>query len=274
MPKLKNAPASVRNFLAEISTKIETRPQVIVFYGPPGLGKTSLGAAIPDAGFLIDDKELGIKTLKATGQASATIPVLPPVSEWSDVLECLRQIEAGVESLGWKTLVIDTIGGLERLCHAHVCRTKFGGDWGEKGFAGFGKGFEVALPEWRTLLELLERIRDRGVQIVALTHAIVKPFKNPLGEDFDRYTPDLHHKTWNLTHRWADLVAFGNYHVEVDSSGSRAKGKGGIARFFHCEHSAAYEAKNRHGIRRLVPMGSSGAEAWKNLTEAIGKGSK
>ena len=257
----------LRDFLSEVSTEVKERPSASVMYAPPGLGKTSFGAAIPGAVFLIDAQELGIETLKRSGQVPADIPVLPTAQDWAMVLAILKQLAAGKHK--YKALVIDTIGGLERLCHQFVCDTMYGGNWGEKGFAGYGRGYESALPEWRLLLNALDDCRDSGLSIVCLTHSIVKPHKNPLGEDYDRFVPDLHHKTWNLTHRWADMVLFGNYHVEVDDSGSRAKGKGGHDRVLHTEYSAAFEAKNRHGLPEEIPMGASGKAAWANLVTAM-----
>mgnify|MGYP003145964773 CR=1 FL=1 len=239
----------------------------MVFYAPPGLGKTSLGAAIPNRVFLVDDQELGIETLKASKRVDPTTPVFPPASDWSSVLQMLTQLAEGDHA--FKALVIDTLGGMERLCHQYVCQTHFNGDWGEKGFASYARGYEVALPEWRLLLNAFDKVRACGISVVCLTHAVVRAHKNPLGEDFDRFVPDVHGKTWNLTHRWADMVLFGNYYVEVDTSGSRSKGRGGHDREMHTEWSAAFEAKNRHGLPAEISMGTSGVDAWNNLKAAI-----
>lgn len=263
---------TLRDFLTEVETAVNERPAAMVFYAPPGLGKTSFGAAIPKALFLVDDKELGIHTLKRSGQVAKDVPVLPPIKNWLDLLACVRQVAAGKHD--HKALIVDTMGGCERLCHQHVCETMYRGDWAEKGFAGYGRGYESALPEWRLLLEAFDECRDAGMSVVLLTHAIIKPYKNPLGEDFDRFVPDVHHKTWNLTHRWADVVLFGNYHVEVDDSSGRAKGRGGDDRYFYCEYSAAWEAKNRHGLPPEIAMGRSGKEAWANLTKAMKEAAK
>lgn len=239
-----------------------------MIYGPPGIGKTSIGAATPSPVFLIDDQEDGVSTLKASKLIAADVPVLPAVSKWEDVGEVLDQLTAGKHE--FRTLVIDTLGGLERLCHEFVCRTEYNGNWGEKGFTGYARGFEASLPHWRLLLKKLDRLRsDRGMAIVALAHSLVRPYKNPEGDDYDRWIADLHHKSWSVTHKWADMILFANYHVKVDDSGPRAKGKGGQVRFFNAEHHAAYDAKNRHGLPAMIPMGSSGSEAWNNLIQAI-----
>lgn len=266
LSKSSNQEASVRDYLAEIKTTSVARPSATVMFAPPGLGKTSLGAAIPGRVFLIDDQERGIETLKASGLVDPETPVLPPAGDWQQVLTMLRQLAK--QKHDYKALIIDTLGGMERLCHQYVCDTLFAGNWGEKGFASYQRGYDAALPEWRLLLNALDDCRDKGMLIMALTHSVVRPYKNPLGEDFDRYVPDVHHKTWNMTHRWADMVLFGNYHVEVSDSG---KGRGGHDRVMFTEYSAAYEAKNRHGLPREIPMGLSGKEAWKNLRDAIVK---
>ena len=240
-----------------------------ILYGPPGIGKTSFGAAIPGRVFLCDDKEEGIHTLKGAGLVDADIPVLPSASQWTDVLGAVRQLATADHD--YKALVIDTIGGLERLCHAHICLEFFRGDWCEKGFAGYQRGYEVALPEWRNLLNALDACRMKGMSILCLTHSLVRPFKNPEGDDFDRYIPDLHHKTWNLTHRWADMVLFANYYIEITEDG---KGRGGQQRLLYTEYHAAYEAKNRSSLPPEVDMGDNGAEAWGNLREALKGGAK
>lgn len=266
LPKSAN-PQAVRDFLAEITTEAKPRPMAAVIYGPPGVGKTSFGASIPNRVFLIDDKEDGISTLKASGLADKDIAVLPPVSRWEDVLAVLKQLSSAQHA--YKSLVIDTIGGLERLCHEYVCRESFRGDWGEKGFAGYQRGYEVALPEWRLFLNALDDCRAAGMSCVCLAHSIIKPYGNPEGDNYDRFVPDLHHKTWSLTHRWADMVLFLNYYVETTKDGLKAKGRGGQHRFCYCEYHAAYEAKNRCGLPAEIDMGSSGKEAWNNLRTAM-----
>ena len=264
--------APPRNFLSEITTQTKPRPMAAVAYGLPGVGKSSLGAAIPNRVFLIDAKEDGIKTLKVSRLVDADIPVLPPVSRWEEVLAMLKQLATNEHP--YKALVIDTLGGLERLCHDYVCRTHFYGDWGEKGFAGYQRGYEVALPEWRLLLNALDDCRDAGISIMCLTHSIVAPFKNPEGEDYDRFAPDMHRKTWSLTHRWCNMVLFLNYHVEISKDGLRAKGRGGQDRVMYTEHHAAYEAKDRSALPNEIDMGNSGKEAWQNLKAAIAQARK
>ena len=240
----------------------------MVLHGKPGDGKSSFGAAVPGARFLCDDQELGINTLKVSGLVPAGLPVLPPASSWLDVLGMLAALAS--DKHDHKALVIDTLGGMERLCHSHVCQRDFNSEWGDKGFTSYQKGYDVSLPDWREFLNALDILRnERQMSIIGLAHTLVKPFKNPIGEDYDRYVPDMHHKTWNTTHKWTDMVLFANYYVEIDVKGNRSKGKGGKQLFMYTQNHAAYEAKNRHGLPAEISMGKSGPEAWKNLIDAI-----
>ena len=54
------------------------------------------------------------------------------VVDWSDVLSAIEWLS--VEPHKYRTLVIDTFNGLERLCHEMVCARDYGGDWGKQGF--------------------------------------------------------------------------------------------------------------------------------------------
>lgn len=257
-----------RDYLSEVSTAIKKKPGAMVMFAPPGLGKTSLGAAIPHRVFLCDPQEDGINTLKESNLVDHDIPVLPTPKLWSDVLGILNALRDREHE--FRCLVVDTLGGMERLCHEHVCQRDYRGEWGEKGFSSYQKGFEVALTDWREFLNLLDGLRmQRGMSILLLAHSTIKPYKNPIGEDYDRYVPDCHWKTWSITHKWADVVLFGNYYTVVDKQGGRAKGRGGQERILYTEHHAAYEAKNRYGLPSEISMGDSGQEAWSNLTTAI-----
>jgi hypothetical protein len=106
--------------------------------------------------------------------------------------------------------------------------------------------------------------------VLALCHSKIAPFKNPEGPDYDRFTPDLHPKTWGLTHRWADYVLFLNFETHVDAGRSpRPKGKGGTRRVLYTARTAAFDAKNRHGLPEQIDGGNSAAEAWANLAAAM-----
>jgi len=232
-----------------------------------------LGAAFPKPVFAVTED--GIQTLKAAKLVKSDIPVFPELTHWDDVQDVVRTLTE--KDHPYKTLVLDTAGGFERLCHEQVCWEHYKGDWGEKGFQGYQRGFETALASWREFLNSLDRLRDaKNMSVLLLDHSTVAQFKNPADDDYDRFTPCLHRKTWALTSRWTDLILFCNYYVEVEKErkGDRPKGKGGKSRMMHTEFDAAFEAKNRHNLPAEIDMGNSGAEAFANLMAAIKEGRK
>lgn len=264
-PRPASTPA--RDFLKEVATTGNKLPNRVLLHGVEGIGKTSFAANAPRPIFIMARGETGLETLIDNARLPET-PHFPEAQTWEDVLGSVRSLTEGQHD--YRTLVIDTLNGIERLCHEHVCRRDFRGDWGERGFAAYGKGPEVAMADWRELLSLLDRLRaEKKMAIIALAHTKVKNFKNPEGPDFDRYMVDAHEKTWGLTHKWADIVLFANFYVVVDESGSRAKGAGGKDRLIYTERSAAWDAKNRAGLPESIDMGKSGAEAWTNFVTAL-----
>lgn len=240
-----------------------------------GWGKTSFAAHMPKPIFLQSRGETGLETLIDSGQLSET-PHFPECQSWPEVLGAIQLLID--QEHEFRTLVVDTVNGAERLCHEHVCARDFNGDWTDGGFMGYHRGFEVSLADWRQLLSALDELRaTKRMNVVLLCHTRVKPFRNPEGADFDRYSPDMNEKTWSLTHKWADVVLFGNFSTtvvgkrgkeETDPS-KRGKGTGGQARVLYTVRTAAYDAKNRIGLPHEIEMGDSPAQAWASYLTAV-----
>ncbi len=170
----------------------------------------------------------------------------------------------------FKQLVIDTGNGGEKLLHNYICRRDYGGKYDKWGFLSYMQGFETSIPEWQVMLAKLDKLRQvRKMRIVMLCHTRIKEFKNPLGQNFDRYIPAMHEKTWEVTHRWADVILFGNFYTAVQTEGNRAKGVGGRQRIIYTTKDAAYDAGNRLSLPEEIDCGNSAAEAWKNFTDAV-----
>lgn len=261
-----------RPSIADITGKGSGLPNRYILHAVEGWGKTSFGAQTPKPIFIEVGKETGLETLIDNGLVADT-PHFPAVQDWAGLLGAIEALT--VEDHPYKTCLIDTINGSETMCHELVCHRDFGDDWGEKGFASYGKGPEIALPEWRIFLNALDRLREtKRMGIMLLCHTKVKTFKNPEGADYDRYQPDMHEKTWGLTHKWADAVFFGNFEVSVEQGRKvdlmkKGKGIGGNHRLMYTQRSAAYDAKNRLGLPPEVDMGDSAPAAWTNFANEL-----
>ena len=248
--------------LDQITTEVASRPSAMFVMGPPGIGKSTLAGNIPGIVVQPFGREDTWSLLKQAGAVPADLPVLPRATKWLDLMINLAALAS--EEHSYKGVAIDTATCAESLCHEHVTDSQFGGSWDS--FMAYHKGYEIAAnSDWTDLLDKLDALRDKGMSVVLLGHTKVAPFKNPEGEDYDRFQPDLHKKTAAALTRWADAVLFANYYTEVEDG----KGKGGKSRVLYTEYSPAFDAKNRLGLPPSVDMGGSGAEAWANLRNAI-----
>lgn len=238
-----------------------------------GVGKTSFAAAAPRPYFLMARGETGLETLIDSQRIGETAHA-PEIKTWPEVMDVLESLRTEDHKYG--TVVLDALSGFERLNHEHVCNNQFNGKWGNDGFTSYQAGYDVSLTPWRELLTALDALRaQRKMACILLCHTQVKTFKNPEGADYDRYQPDIHHKCWSMTHRWADIVLFANFYtvitneVQSKKGPNRGKGAGGTERVLMTERTAAWDAKNRHGLPSEFSMGSSGVEAWNNFLSAM-----
>lgn len=248
--------------IEQISTEVVSRPSAMFVMGPPGIGKSTLAGNVPGIVVQPFGREDTWSLLKQAGAVPLDLPVLPRATKWLDLMINLSAL--ATEEHPYKGIAIDTATCAESLCHEHVTDSQFGGSWDS--FMAYHKGYEIAAnSEWTDLLDKLDALRDRGMSIVILGHTKIAAFKNPEGEDYDRFQPDLHKKTAAALTRWSDAVLFANYYTEVEDG----KGKGGKSRVLYTEYSPAFDAKNRLGLPPEIDMGNSGAEAWTNLRNAI-----
>src|SRR6185312_1457365 len=220
-----SAAAPAKRFtLADIKTGGSGLPNRYMLYAVEGWGKTSLAAKTPKPIFIQSRGETGLETL-IQSQLLPETPSFPEAHNWSDITDAVDLLLA--EDHPYRTLVIDTLNGAERLCFEHVCVRDFGGDWGERGFASYGKGPQVAVADWLMFLQKLDRLRtEKKMTIFALSHAKVTTFKNPEGADYDRYQAEMDKNIYGVTSKWADAILFGNFQVTVNTKrASDGKGK-------------------------------------------------
>ena len=264
--------------LSAITGKGSGLPNRYILHAVEGWGKTSFGAQCPKPIFLETKGETGLETLIDANRLPE-VPHFPEVQSWADLMGAIDTLTQDQHE--YRTLAIDTLNGAERLCHEAVCARDYSDDWTDKGFMGYQRGFESSLADWRMFLGKLDALRAaKRMTIMLLCHTKVATFKNPEGPDFDRYQPDCNAKTWALTHKWADVVLFGNFEVTVvggklgteASPAKKGKGAGGQQRMMYTERHASYDAKNRLGMTGEIEMGSSAAEAWSNFMAAVKAG--
>lgn len=233
----------------------------LLLAGVEGIGKSTFGAGAPGAIFLCGED----------GTNHLDVKRFPPVTSWADAFRAVEVLLT--EKHDYRTLVVDTLDWLESLVWEHCCRRD--GKRSKAGILdieayGYGKGYQAAIDEWRRWMRELERLREKGISVLLLAHTHVKPFKNPLGDDFDRYELKVHGRAAGMWKEWCDAVLFANFEQfavkEIDDPRVKAKGVASGKRLIYTERTAGYDAKNRYGLPQVLPL------SWDEFEQAVRNG--
>ena len=217
------------------------RPQKAVIYGPEGVGKSTLASQFPIPAFL--DTEGGTHHLD--------VARFPDVSTWDDITAAIAQLATGEHN--FKTLVIDTADWLEKRLAEAICRKAHKESIED---FGYGKGYVILAEEFAKFLASLDTLIKRGIHVVFLAHSTVRKFESPdQAGSYDRYELKLTKQVGPLLKEWADLILFANYVTKVaESESGKKRGVGGRERTLFTTHTAAFDAKNRHGLEEKLPF--------------------
>ena len=218
-----------------------TRPQKVVIYGPEGVGKSTLAGQTPDPVFL--DIEGGTHHLDVDRfDAAAT---------WDGITSAVAQLAKSDHP--FRTLVLDTADWLEKRLAEHLCRK--GNKESIEEF-GYGKGWVILAEEFARFLGSLDSLLARGMNVVFLAHATVKKFESPdQAGSYDRFELKLSKQVAPLLKEWADAVLFTTYVTKiVEKDSGKLRGVGGKERIIFANHTAAFDAKNRHGLPDKLPF--------------------
>lgn len=229
--------------LTNVVTGRQREPWRVLLFGVEGIGKSSFGASMPKPIFV--DPE--------TGSGQLDVARFPPPQNFADVLDAVRELRETKHA--YESVVFDTVDWIEPLIFRHICQRDRMADIEEY---GFGKGYNVALEEWRKFLREVEALeRMKGMNICLLGHSQVKTFKNPEGADFDRYEPQIHAKAAGLLKQWPRAVLFAHYEQYAEKENRYALKAKGVAtgeRLIFTNRTAAYDAKNRYDLPASLPL--------------------
>lgn len=221
--------------------------QRLTFFGPSGVGKSSSTASAP--GVIYIDAEGGTEHLD--------VPRFPRPTDYRQLDGYLDYLEFGDHA--FQILVLDTADWIEKLIVEEVCRAAHKESIED---FGYGKGWTAVGEAWSRLLARLDRIRARGIHIVFLAHSTVRKFEQPdAAGSYDRFELKLSKSGSALLKEWSDAVLFTNFQTKVvEGADGKKRAVGGRERVIYTTHSAAYDAKNRHGLPETMPL------SWESLT--------
>jgi hypothetical protein len=223
-----------------------------VIYAPEGLGKTTLASLLPSPIFF--DFEGGTHHVDVARLEPST---LAEFEKWARELVKDKQ--------DFRTVVVDTVDWLEEAVVRQVIADAASDNVKSIEDFGFGKGWVHLGERMNHVLSIFDRLIDAGLHVVCLAHCAVRRFDDPkLSSGYDRYELKMYKDRANakgtaaLLKEWADALLFGTFEDKVkpgaaDGARGRAVAASGKERVLFCSHSAAWDAKNRHGLKDKEP---------------------
>lgn len=216
----------------------------IVLYGPGGVGKTTLASLIGGrTAFLDVESGSGHLDIERIGVERGGKPTIDTFAE-------LRKLLQSQALDIYANVVVDTATKVEELAIAYTLATvphEKGGLVGSIEGYGFGKGYQHVYETFLLFLADLDRLVQKGKNVVLVCHECVADVPNPSGDDFIRYEPHLQapksgkSSIRNRVIQWADAVLFVGYDVLTKDG----KGKGGGTRTIWLNERPDHIAKAR-----------------------------
>ena len=228
----------------QIITGVMPKATKAVLYGPEGIGKTSFAAKAPNPLFI--DTEGSTTRLN--------VRRLPAPQSFAMVMEQIQWVIYNPQVCG--TLVVDTADWAQRLATDAVCaKLKVSGIED----LNYGKGFVYVYEDIGRMLNLLDQVVDRGINVILTAHAAMRKFEQPdeMGS-YDRWELKLNNSQKcsiaGMVKEWADMVLFANYEtIVVKNENKKGKAQGG-QRVMYTTHHPCWDAKNRFDLPEKLPF--------------------
>jgi hypothetical protein len=238
-----DAPAEQKVAL-KITRGVIKGAQRVVIYGPEGVGKSTLASKFPKPLFF--DAESGTKSLDVDRVT---------IESYAELIHSLEQFSK--DTMGYKTIVIDTIDWVEMMMMESLCAEHRLNSIEE---FGYGKGYTHLAEKTQRFLSNLSEFINRGIHILLLGHSVQAKFELPGQQgSYDQFTIDLHKKVLPIVKEWSDDLFFVNWETilkdkQGDPRGNTKLAVGGRQGKIYTQHSATYDAKNRHGLPPELPL--------------------
>ena len=199
-------------------------------YGPPKIGKSTFASKAPNALFLAT--EPGLNALEVYQLQIAT---------WKDFLAAIDEIAKG--NHGYRTIVIDTLDMLYRLCADSVCRQR--GVIHESDGA-HGNIYGLIKVE---LQRALTRLANLPYGLILICHSKERDMETKTGV-MTRTVPTLSESFREVVNSLVDIILFCDFQVEKDEKGTTV-----LRRVMRTKAHPNYDAGDRfHRLPEIIDL--------------------
>lgn len=169
------------------------RGKFSMFYGLPGIGKTSLGALFPSP--LIMGFEMGTNALNNIHVA--------PVKGWQDWKSFVSQLTKKQDLKNkFETIVIDTADSAWDLCVKWVCAQNSVENLGD---IPWGRGYDIAKKEYQNGFR---ELTFAGYSVIFISHSVEKTLKDETGQEYVQVAPALPARPYDIVNKMVDLIGY------------------------------------------------------------------
>ncbi len=232
------------SMLDEVSTGVVQVPDLMLVYGPEGVGKTTFASKAPKP--IILDLEKGSKRI-------AGVSRYDKAENYDHATQFIADMIA--DPKGFQTLVIDSTSELERMIWKKACQDN---GWTSIEDPGFGKGYVVVMNYWINVLAGVKQLQAKhGTNVIFIGHSEMKTFSDPkTNANYDRYQIKLDKRAYALFRERMDFVGFADFvtYTKGKDSDRRQKAFGDGTRKLYTERRPAFDAKNRLGLPLEIPF--------------------
>ena len=194
----------------------------ILLYGPSKIGKSTFASQAPDAIFIAT--EPGLNALEVYQY---------PVTNWAEFLDVCGELAKGDHP--FKTIVIDTIDILYRLCAEHICQ-KRGVEHESDG--SHGKIYGLIKNE---IYRVLTKLAHLPYGLILISHSQDRDLETRTGT-VTRTVPTLSESFRQIVIGLVDLILYCDVQVEQAEDGTRR-----YRRVVRTKPNPNYDAGDRFG---------------------------
>ena len=201
MSKIKRVQKSVKKTKLTLPTEKSITASSILeyvslFYGPPGVGKTTFVNDLADRVFFIstDRGTRYMETLRAE------------CSSWQDIQKITRALKEQAHAAKYQLVCLDHIDDICNMCEEHVCSDLGISDLTD---AGYGKGWKAYR---KSIWSVIQEILSLNLGVVMIAHETIKTIRTKVIET-ERTMPDLSKSAWKVIVPKCDIVGYCGYKI-------------------------------------------------------------